>query len=141
MKTAQRFLIIFIVAAILVSTYLFGIAWGRDHPAGVRAPAANGQVFTSIEAPGNVVTYVGGDFTRLGDQNRNRLASYSVKTGNVTAFDPNVNGRVETIEIRNNVIYIGGLFNAVNGVERNGWAALNDQGQLLSWTADPPGRV
>jgi len=57
--------------------------------------------------------YAGGDFTSLYDDNvyRYRMASFDLSTGNMKSFDPTfINGPVNSLDIDEDIIYAGGLF-------------------------------
>ncbi len=78
--------------------------------------------------------YVGGTFTTIGGQARNRAAAISTATGLATAWNPNVNQRVRTIVVSPGGIYLGGDFTTIGGITRNR-AGLVDaaNGALQAW--------
>jgi hypothetical protein len=98
----------------------------------------------------NGVVYAGGDFTSVrppgaalgtGEVARNRLAAFSASTGNlVTAFNPNVNGRVLDVEVSPNgqYLYVAGSFTTVGNQTRQRIARLNlPSGSVdAAWTAN-----
>jgi hypothetical protein len=58
--------------------------------------------------------FVGGDFTSIGTQNRNRIALLSMFTGQANAsWDPNPNGSVEKLSVINGNLYVGGNFTRI----------------------------
>ncbi|MGB4442324.1 MAG: hypothetical protein WBJ62_08890 [Coriobacteriia bacterium] len=78
--------------------------------------------------------FVGGEFTTIGGQARNRMAELNTSTGAPLAFNPNLNGTVYAIESRaGDPIYVGGQFTLVGGVSRWNLAALDTSGALTTW--------
>jgi hypothetical protein len=83
--------------------------------------------------------YVGGTFTHIGGTARNdlaRVATTGASEGDTEAWDPEPDGIVSTIVVSASVgsIFVGGLFEHVGGVARNGLAALNSSnGDATSW--------
>jgi hypothetical protein len=84
------------------------------------------QAGSSMVLAGSVV-YISGDFTEVnGDTTRNRFASFDATTGEVTAFNPNVNDTINEIAVDGSVVYAGGYFSTVNGgTTRNRLAAFD----------------
>ncbi len=85
--------------------------------------------------------YVGGTFGRINsDTTRNNIASVSTETATATAFNPNTNGTVHTIELNEDdeLVYVGGGFSAVNeDVVRTDLAAFNDStGAVTAFDAE-----
>lgn len=85
-------------------------------------PNANGTV-NCIAFKGNSV-YVGGGldftypFTIIGGQNRNKLAEINATTGNVTSWNPNINGGIYSLISTGNTIYVAGDFSNIGGQTR-----------------------
>jgi hypothetical protein len=98
------------------------------------APVLNGAVWSiAISLDGNWVV-VGGDFTTVNGQTRNRIAMFSTATGALSTFKPSVAYRVKAVAIYGNSVFFGGSFGTVNGVIRNRLAAVAlDTGKLLPW--------
>jgi hypothetical protein len=81
--------------------------------------------------------YIGGQFSTVNGQGRKNLAAINLATGQLLPFNPNVRGTtatldnsmVTTLELKDNTLYIGGIFLEVNvaGVTtaRANLAALN----------------
>jgi hypothetical protein len=63
--------------------------------------------------------YVGGDFTTIAGQNRNRAASFNISNLSLTNWNPNANGKVYSIHPRSGTIWLGGEFSNVGGATRN----------------------
>ncbi len=64
--------------------------------------------------------YVGGWFTSISGQTRNRAASYDVANLNLTNWNPNVSwGGVNAIHLKSGSVWLGGGFSTVDGLTRN----------------------
>jgi len=82
-------------------------------------------LFKNLMSPGQSVLamstygsdlFVGGPFTVIGGQNRNRLAKLNDSTGAVdTKWNPNLNNEANTIVAENANVYAGGQFSNVGG--------------------------
>jgi len=114
-----------------------------DIRTGVMTPfshALNAQGRTITASPDGTRVYVGGEFTTVDGQTRNRVAAFDTSTGSlVTAFAPVLNGRVSALTATNATVYAGGAFSTANGVARKGFLAVAAaNGAVLSWapTAD-----
>jgi len=98
---------------------------------------AQGRVRTLAIANG--IVYLGGSFTTLFSHGtrstvvRNHLAAINEATGAPTAWNPNVNGSVQTIRVIGTRVYIGGSFTSVGGhAVRNVAAIGRASGRLVS---------
>ena len=87
--------------------------------------------------------YVGGYFDKVnGNITRNNVAAVSAATGTVTSFNPNVEYNfspgVMSLLLNGNILYVGGMFEVVNGnVSRNGFAAFDTvTGTVTSFNPD-----
>lgn len=81
--------------------------------------------------------YIGGEFSRMGIQVRNRLAAVEATSGALIAFNPNVTGANGNVPLKQssvydmalspdgNTLYIGGNFTSVGGQARNNLAAID----------------
>jgi len=93
--------------------------------------------------------YVGGYFTGIGEQIRNRLAAVDATTGQVMPWNPNVTGpydlafcAINSMSLLNNTLYVGGIFTGVGGQARIGAAAVNAiTGQLMDWNPEVNGYI
>ncbi|CAN5328371.1 hypothetical protein BH10ACI3_BH10ACI3_20970 [soil metagenome] len=94
-------------------------------------PNANDLVY-AIAAQSNGMLLVGGNFTNIGGQPRNRLARIDPITGLADSWDPNVTGGAvfKVVVQPNGKILIGGSFDTVLGTSRNGIARFNTDGTL-----------
>ncbi len=91
-----------------------------------------GSVFcTAVQPDGKIV--IGGSFTSVGGQVRNRLARLSATAPHTldTAFNPSFDGTVRCVAIQSNgQLLVGGDFTSVGSVSRRLLARLNDTGIL-----------
>ncbi|MFC3908261.1 hypothetical protein ACFORL_04120 [Legionella dresdenensis] len=84
--------------------------------------------------------YVGGLFTSIGGQTRNRLAALDASTGQATSWNPNVTGsEVTTMTKLGGTVYIGGLFTQVGSDSRTNIAAIDAVSGAVtaSWLNNP----
>ncbi|MCS7201087.1 MAG: peptidoglycan-binding protein, partial [Patescibacteria group bacterium] len=78
--------------------------------------------------------YVGGSFEEINGQSRKNLASFDINTGELTAWNPEVEGEIISMDIDGDKIYVYGNFWEINGEPRKNLAVLDLlQGELLSW--------
>jgi hypothetical protein len=76
-----------------------------DHTTGIvniNFANPNGPVYSSV-ADGNGGWYIGGSFTEVGGEPRTRLAHLDA-TGQVTSWNPETNGTVRTMLLRNGIL-------------------------------------
>jgi uncharacterized delta-60 repeat protein len=95
----------------------------------------------AVQADGKIL--VGGAFTNLGGQPRNRIARLNADGSLDTSFNPNANWRVYSLWVQaDGKILIGGDFTAVGGQTRNHIARLNADGSLdTSFNPNADGRI
>ena len=105
------------------------------------APSTNGTVLAIAASPDNSRLYIGGQFTSVNGQTRNRVAALDPTTGAVVgSFRPNADASVYAIAASNSTVYFGGLLSQVNGIARSKVAAVQaSDGSLLSWAPDAEG--
>ena len=100
----------------------------------------NAQGLVVSASPDGSRVYVGGDFTTVDGQTRNRIAAFDTSTGALnTAFHPSMSSQVAGIAATNTTVYAGGNFFSVGGTARTRLAAMTaSNGALTSWapTAD-----
>lgn len=72
----------------------------------------NGTVYVSIP-DGSGGWYIGGDFTSVGGQTRNRLARIN-SDGTLHAWNPSANNTVRTLVLSGSMVYIGGHFSSLS---------------------------
>ncbi|WP_456846497.1 PKD domain-containing protein, partial [Cellulomonas sp. P5_C6] len=94
----------------------------------------------SIVATASTV-YVGGNFNTVAGQDRPRVAAFNAATGAITTWRVSVQPRqVDAIALSPNgsQLYIGGRFDKINGVARQGiGAAATSNGATTAWTVNP----
>ncbi|MEM8568940.1 MAG: T9SS type A sorting domain-containing protein [Bacteroidota bacterium] len=89
-------------------------------------------------AGGNGEIYVGGNL--FAGVARSNLASFDA-SGNVTDWNPTPSGMVNSIEVDENNVYVGGSFITIAGEDRFCLAAFDLNGDLTSWDPDPNNEV
>ncbi|MCX7589821.1 MAG: choice-of-anchor D domain-containing protein, partial [Patescibacteria group bacterium] len=99
-------------------------------------PGIDDDVYSLALSSDNQKLYIGGTFTSVDNQPRNRLAAINTSDGSlINSFNPNINGAIYSLAISsdNQKLYIGGDFESVNGQTRNRLAAINtSDGSLVS---------
>ena len=92
--------------------------------------------------------YIGGNFSGPtainGNVTRNRAAAVDATTGVVTAWDPNLNGGVQTMAASGSAVYLGGSFvgaTAINGNVSRAYGAAVDAvtGIVTNWNPNITG--
>ena len=99
------------------------------------SPNANGSV-GAVVLDGSGSVFLGGAFTTIGGQARNRVAKVAASGAGApdATFDPNANGQVNAIAIDSaGSIFVGGAFTTIGGLGRNRLAKLS----LSTGAADP----
>jgi hypothetical protein len=128
-------LILAVATAIAVS-----LAFSRPAAAIVSAnpddgtPETNGRVNAVAYLGGTV--YLGGSFTSVDGQARNRLAAFDAASGNLLSWNPNANGVVRALKVSpaGTRVYVGGDFSRVGGAARARVAALHPTtGTAFGW--------
>ena len=103
------------------------VATGQLDP--VFRPVVTGgqtEVLALAVSPDGQDIYVGGRFSQIDGQVRNRVAKLDAVTGALDAsFNPNADAAVETIIVNANGVYIGGRFNNVGGTPAARLAKVN----------------
>lgn len=98
------------------------------------APQLNGQVRALAVSPDKGRLYVGGTFTSVDGQTRNRIAAFDLTT---RALDPvfrtNINYDVYAIAPTDQKVFVGGNFQSVGTNARGYLAAFTTNGALLDW--------
>jgi len=111
---------------------------GSGRPCGVPA-----SVWALALSGGTV--YVGGQFTSIGGQPRNRLAALDAATGVATAWNPNTNYQddvVSALTVSGGTVYAGGSFAIIGGQVRNNIAALDSAtGAATAWNPNANSHV
>src|SRR3954470_17751368 len=95
-------------------------------------PGTNGIVYAMAVFHDSVI--VGGTFTRVHGQVRNRVAGIRTN-GTVTDLHVNAGALVRSLAVAGSTLYLGGRFGQVNGQHRSHLAAVNvaNGGHLTPW--------
>ncbi len=83
-----------------------------------------GRNITGLAFRNNLV-YLGGNFTRIGGQNRARLAAVDATTGLATSWNPSSNDIFYTFTLGNNFLYVGGRFSTIGNKTINNFTAIS----------------
>lgn len=107
------------------------------------APTTNGEVLSITASPDHSRIYIGGSFTQVNGQIRNRIAALDPSTGAlVGSFQPKPDATVRAVVATNSTVYFGGLLSSVGGVTRTRVAAASAaDGALLSWAPNLQGGI
>ena len=113
-----------------------------------KCPAGFGVLTLAVS--GSTV-YAGGYFTSIGGQARNRIAALDTRTGDASAWNPNLAGPdayyefdeyVDALAVSGTTVYAGGGFTSIGGQARNNLAALDlTTGSATGWNPNPDGAV
>lgn len=90
------------------------------------------------------ILYVGGDFSAIGGEIRNRLAALDTATGVALPWNPDVNDTVYDLELspEGNVLYLGGAFTTIGEATRRYVGAVNAaSGNETAWDPSADGTV
>jgi hypothetical protein len=105
------------------------------------APQLNGTVRALAVSSTGKSLYVGGSFTKVGTQTRNRFASFRVSDGQLQDRRPSFNSTVFALAVTSSKVYVGGSFTRLNGVSRSRLAAVTLTGALTGWAPKADGDV
>jgi len=106
-----------------------------DNPDDPTCQTNNGRVNAVVYLGGTI--YLGGSFTSVNGQTRNRLAACDAASGNLLGWNPNANEVVRALAVSpaGSRIYAGGDFTAVGGAARARVAALSpSSGAAFGWS-------
>lgn len=104
--------------------------------------AEYGQAISAISVSGNKV-YIGGGFYQVGKHLRNRIAAVDIKSGEVDSlWHPKITqlkSQIFDMAFVNDKVYLGGEFDSIGGLRRNGLAAVDiTSGNVdLNWNPNP----
>jgi hypothetical protein len=104
-------------------------------------PSVNGQVMSMALSPNKKVLYIGGRFSAVRGATRHDVAAFSVSTGRLLRFAPDVSGAVRTIAITKRGVFLGGTVDMVNGVKRTYAAEVTTHGRVTEWAPQLDGWV
>lgn len=104
------------------------------------APTVNNAVY-SLALNGDTI-YLGGNFTSVGGESRNRLAAVSTQSSAALSnWSPNADGAVRALGIKGSTVFLGGDFANVAGQARSRLAAIDFNGSLTAWNPAADDRV
>jgi hypothetical protein len=85
--------------------------------------------------------YIGGDFTRVDQEPRNRIAAISPTGQVLPAFHPDIDNVVRSLTIQGGSLFVGGQFGRVDGMPRRGLAKLDHATGAVdrAWVANTTG--
>lgn len=92
--------------------------------------ATNNSQAAAVAVDGTDV-YVGGTFTSIGGQSRNRAGRLSATTALADSWNPNANNTVWSIAVNNDYAILGGQFTQINGVSKSYLAIVDKSTGLL----------
>lgn len=96
-------------------------------------PHVNGSV-RAVEADGSGGWYIGGTFTNVGGQTRNRVAHILFDGTLDPTWNPNASSTVNSLALSGSTVYAGGSFTSIGGQTRNRIAALDaSTGLATAW--------
>ncbi|KTD38335.1 hypothetical protein Lmor_0340, partial [Legionella moravica] len=104
-------------------------------------PLVNAVVH-AVVADGDGGWYIGGSFTNVGGEPRNRIA-HILSDGSVDlTWNPDVNGTVLALAVSSTTVYAGGVFTSAGGQARNNIAALDiTTGNATAWNPNASSSV
>ena len=102
------------------------------------APNPNKVVYDLALGTDGTRIFVAGDFTKIGNKSRPKVAALSTSTGALdSTWAPKPDSRVEALEVRGGKVYLGGRFLNINGIPRIRLAAVSESSGLLDLTWVP----
>lgn len=101
-------------------------------------PGTNGTVEAMVYDGTNLI--IGGSFTKIGNQTRNRLGAVS-PSGTIPTWATGADNSVLALALRGSTVYVGGQFLTLGGQSRTRLGAVSTDGTLLGWTANADDRV
>lgn len=102
-------------------------------------PTAEGPVNAVLERDG--ILYLGGEFTKFGGQSRRGLAALDLRTGGVTAWNPECDGVVYSLAAGTDGVFVGGSFSNLAGQSRRNLAAVDPDGHPTAFNPAVEGPV
>jgi hypothetical protein len=131
------------LALFLAAATALAVALAFSRPAAAIVTANPDDPFCQTNGRVNAVAYLGstlylgGSFTAVNGQARNRLAACNASDGSLLSWNPNANGVVRALKVSpaGTRVYAGGDFTAVGGASRARIAALSPTGgNAFGWS-------
>lgn len=95
-----------------------------------------------VLATSGSTVYMGGNFQKIGNDNRNNLAALDAISGKATSWNHSTDGMVRTMLVNNSTLYVGGAFQNVDGQSQQNLASFDlGTGNLNNWKPNPDGTV
>lgn len=108
-------------------------------------PEIGGGPVYAVEPDGVGGWYIGGDFSVVGGQPRQRLARIRPDKTVDPSFNPGVAGQVNALALSGSTLHVGGVFSgtgSIGGEDRNNVAAIDTgTGQVTDWNPGAGGIV
>jgi hypothetical protein len=105
---------------------------------GLNATLADGVNALAVSSK---AVYLGGPFTIVNGETRNRIASVDFE-GALLPWNPDINGIVYALSVHPTVVYAGGTFDSAGGISRTNLVALNTRsGRPTRWNPAPDDKV
>lgn len=93
---------------------------------------AQGRAITA--SPDGTRVYVGGDFTTVDGQTRNRIAAFSTVDGSLLSWNGGAAASVRALAVTDSTVYAGGVYSSAMGNNRSRLSAYStSSGALLNW--------
>jgi trimeric autotransporter adhesin len=125
------------------------VAWAATSNAPSPTWQTNGRVLAVAQS--GTTVYLAGTFTSVrppgsrrgvGEVARNRAAAIDAATGQLLAWNPNVNGEVRALAVAGQRVYLGGSFSRVSGQTRSRVAAVDaGSGAPTGWNPQVSAKV
>ncbi|MEM7657812.1 MAG: delta-60 repeat domain-containing protein [Bacteroidota bacterium] len=85
----------------------------------------------------NDTMMIGGRFTQIDGQDRERLAAFDLNSGNLSSWNPGANSTVNALAVVDGSLMVGGQFTRIGGRYQPGMARLSIQGGQMLPTLSP----
>ncbi len=99
-------------------------------------PKVNGTIFDLVADENDLSLFIGGRFTQVDDQNRGRLAKLDYQGNLDPTFRPSANSMVLAMEISGDTLYVGGVFNRINGHDNDRIGAVSTYSGAVDFDFD-----
>ncbi len=124
---------------------IFDAATGQPSTCQLPATLSGGtaRLYTAEASPDGETVFVGGNFNSIGGVGRTRLAEIDLETCSVTSFSVSgISSFVYSLEVTDDAVYFGGMFQSVSGQERRSFAKVSRAGVLdAGWVANAVGNM
>ncbi|HKS92712.1 MAG TPA: hypothetical protein VJQ83_12340, partial [Tepidiformaceae bacterium] len=112
---------------------------GTGAPTGFTATFTANTDVTTLAVAADAL-YLGGNFTTVNSDTRNRLAAVDLGSGAVQSWNPGADSVVQAITVSGDTVYVAGDFENIASKARKYLAAIDKSGKLVeSWDPRPSG--